>query len=235
MAEPVHYIPIVTTLFAAWFSPQLVRRWRARRPAPHLAWWAAGVALYGLGTLTESLTTLLGWQSDVFRLWYVSGALLGGMPLAQGTAYLVFRRRTANILTAVLMGIVIPTAILVLLSPLDLAAVEMHRLSGAVLEWQWVRGVSPFINSYAFVMLVGGAIASAWKFRRTPGAGDRVRGNVFIAIGAILPGIGGSFTRFGHVEVLYVTELLGLALIYTGFRHATRTPAPATVLAAVPR
>ena len=34
----------------------------------------------------------------------------------------------------------------------------------------------------------------------------------------ILPGIGGSFTRFGHVEVLYVTELVGIVLIYFGFR-----------------
>lgn len=235
MAEPVHYIPIVTTLFAAWFTPQLVQRWRAKRPAPHLAWWAAGVALYGLGTLTESLTTLFGWQPEVFRLWYISGALLGGMPLAQGTAYLILQRRTANIITGVLMALVIPTAILVILSPLDLTAVEPHRLSGAVLEWQWVRGVSPFINTYAFFMLVGGAIASAWKFRHTPGAGDRVRGNVFIAIGGILPGIGGSFTRFGHVEVLYVTELLGLALIYAGFRFATRNRAPAAVLAAASR
>lgn len=33
---------------------------------------------------------------------------------------------------------------------------------------------------------------------------------------------GGAFTRFGHTEVLYVTELIGLALIYIGFRYATR-------------
>jgi hypothetical protein len=37
-------------------------------------------------------------------------------------------------------------------------------------------------------------------------------------VGAILPGIGGSFTRFGHVEVLYVTELVGLLVIYAGYR-----------------
>jgi hypothetical protein len=46
----------------------------------------------------------------------------------------------------------------------------------------------------------------------------RYHGNVLIAIGALLPGIGGSFTRFGHVEVLYVTEFLGILLIYWGYR-----------------
>ena len=43
-----------------------------------------------------------------------------------------------------------------------------------------------------------------------------------IAVGAILPGIGGSFTRFGYVEVLYVTELLGLLVIWAGYRLNTR-------------
>jgi hypothetical protein len=36
---------------------------------------------------------------------------------------------------------------------------------------------------------------------------SRVIANVLIAIGAILPGIGGTATRMGYTEVLYVTEL----------------------------
>lgn len=229
MTDYVHYIPLATTAFALWFAPQLFRRWREKRPAPHLWWWGLGVALYGVGTLTESLTTLLGWHPVTFRLWYISGALLGGMPLAQGTAYLILSRKVANRITATLAAVVIPTAILVLIAPLDLAKVEPHRLSGAVFGWQWLRAVSPFVNIYAFFMLVGGAAWSAWKYRQTPGAENRKLGNVFIAIGALLPGIGGSFTRFGHVEVLYVTELLGLLLIYTGYRVVTGKPRPVSV------
>ena len=48
--------------------------------------------------------------------------------------------------------------------------------------------------------------------------------NVCISIGAILPGIGGAFTRFGHVEVLYVTEFIGLLLIYAGYRFNIAKP-----------
>jgi hypothetical protein len=33
----------------------------------------------------------------------------------------------------------------------------------------------------------------------------------------LLPGIGGTFTRFGYVEVLYITELIGLTFIYFGY------------------
>ena len=77
---------------------------------------------------------------------------------------------------------------------------------------------APFINLYAVTFLVGGAIYSALKYRKMPDMSHRVIGNWLIALGAILPGIGGSFTRFGHVEVLYVTELVGIVLIYFGFR-----------------
>jgi hypothetical protein len=214
----VHYLPLATTAFAAWFAPQLFRRWLARRPAPHLFWWGIGVTLYGVGTLTESLTTLLGWHDAVFRLWYITGALLGGAPLAQGTAYLLLRRKVANGITMVLGLLVAIAATGLLLSPIDASKIEVHRLSGAVIGWTWVRAISPFINSYAFLMLVGGALVSAWRYRGIPEHRGKVQGNLLIACGGILPGIGGAFTRFGHVEVLYVTELIGLLLIYGGYR-----------------
>ena len=42
-------------------------------------------------------------------------------------------------------------------------------------------------------------------------------GNTLIAVGALLPGIGGGSARAGYVEVLYVTELAGLAFICWGY------------------
>jgi hypothetical protein len=92
------------------------------------------------------------------------------------------------------------------------------KLTGAVFEWKWVRYFSPFINIYAFIFLVGGAIWSAIKYYRAADKPARFKGNVFIAIGGLLPGIGGTFTRMGHVNVLFVTELIGLILIYVGYR-----------------
>jgi hypothetical protein len=228
----VHYLPLATTAFAAWFAPQLFSRWLARRPAPHLFWWGVGVTLYGVGTLTESLTTLFGWHDAVFRLWYITGALLGGAPLAQGTAYLLLRRKVADRITMGIGFLVAVAATALLLSPIDASKIEVHRLSGAVIGWTWVRAISPFINSYAFLMLVGGALVSAWRYRGIPEYRGKVRGNLLIACGGILPGIGGAFTRFGHVEVLYVTEMFGLLLIYSGYRAniaareaSTRPPA----------
>ena len=148
---------------------------------------------------------------------------IGGAPLAQGSVYLHMRRGVANWLTAIVATVVVVASICVILSPIDYALVEPFRLTGKVLVWRWVRLFSPFINTYAVVFLVGGAIVSAIRYRRTRETYQRFIGNVFIAVGGILPGIGGTFTRFGHTEVLYVTELLGLLCIYAGYRMNVST------------
>ena len=112
----------------------------------------------------------------------------------------------------------------VLLTPIQMDLVEAHRLTGSVMAWQEVRLFSPFINIYAFIFLVGGAVWSAVKYARHQTSDPRqVWGNVLIAVGALLPGIGGSMARMGHVEVLYVTELIGLALIWGGYAVMTRS------------
>ncbi len=217
MRSFVHFIPIATSIFSIWFGMLLVRRYQERGGMHHF-WWAIGAFAFAAGTITESLTTLIGWHEPVFRAWYISGALFGGFPLAQGTVYLLLDRRKADRLTAAVLSVAIVAAVCVLLSPIDTSLVELHRLSGRVMEWTWVRAFSPFINLYAVIFLVGGAVYSALKYRKVPNMSHRVIGNWLIAIGALLPGIGGSFTRFGHVEVLYVTELVGIVLIYFGFR-----------------
>jgi hypothetical protein len=73
----VHYIPIITTFLSVAFGTVLFKHWRRKPDANYLFWWFLGVAMYGLGTFTESMTTLFGWQEVIFKSWYISGALLG--------------------------------------------------------------------------------------------------------------------------------------------------------------
>ncbi|HET9426581.1 MAG TPA: hypothetical protein VFO55_14535 [Gemmatimonadaceae bacterium] len=221
----VYFIPIATTIVAAIFSTIVLRRY-AERGGTHLLWWGVGLILYGVGTATEAATTVFGWNEWVFRVWYISGALCGGAPLAQGTVYLLLARRTAHILSALLVTAIVVGSVFVMLSPIDYTAVDGHRLTGRVLGWPDIRMISPFINTYAVIFLIGGAIASAMRYRSQPGKRNKYVGNVYIAIGAILPGIGGTFTRFGHVEVLYVTEFIGLLLIYAGYRYNVSEAVP---------
>lgn len=219
MRSAVQFIPIATTILALAFSAVLFGRWR-ERGGPHLFWFGIGALTYAAGTITESATTLFGWNEAVFRAWYITGALMGGAPLAQGSVYLHMKRRTADRLSVALVVAIVTASVFVVASPLKLQLVEQYRLTGKVLAWSWVRAFSPFINTYAFGFLVGGAAVSAWRYSRSLTTRNRFVGNVLISIGALLPGIGGTFTRFGYTEVLYVTEFIGLALIFAGYRYS---------------
>jgi hypothetical protein len=246
MAELVTHIPILTTVLSLPFAAIVFARYLEKRRAGdehrlHLLWWAIGITLFGAGTFAEGFTTLFGWHEPVFRSWYITGALLGGAPLAQGTVYLLVRRRWAHMMAIVAFGYVAIASVFVLIAPVDASIADDSVLSGDVFDWQWVRLFSPFINTYAFIFLVGGAVYSAMHYRQE-GQGTQSLGNVLIAVGALLPGIGGSFARGGATEVLYVTEFVGIILIYFGYRlnisersrssmAASEQPAPDATLA----
>ncbi len=215
--ELTEYIPIITTLFAVFFTAEIYSHYKVRK-TKYLLWWTIGVVTFGLGTLAESVNILFGWSELNLRYWYIVGALLGGFPLAQGSVYLLMKQKFANISTVIIVSIIIIASVFVILTPLTIPASFDGKLTGSVFTWQWVRLFSPLINIYAFLFLVGGAIYSAIRYYKLGQKEAPFKGNIFIAIGGLLPGIGGSFTRMGYVEVLFVTELLGLLLIYYGYR-----------------
>lgn len=211
------YIPILTTLFSIFFFRQIFSHYQIRKK-PYLLWWAIGVLTFGLGTFAESINVLFGWTEINLKYWYIVGALLGGFPLAQGSVYLLMHKRFADLTSILFVLIILVASVFVILSPIELTDSFNGKLNGKVLEWQWVRFFSPIVNLYSFVFLVGGAVYSAIKYYRQGVKDAPFKGNIFIALGGLLPGIGGSFTRAGYVEVLYVTEFIGLLLIYYGYK-----------------
>ncbi len=215
--HPVHYLPILTTLFSIYFLIDIGGRYLAKG-GRHLMWWAIGVFTYGLGTLFEAWITLFGNSPFLNKGWYVAGAILGGYPLAQGSVYLHFSRRTANLLTAITLPFIIISSILVFLSPLDESLLQTFRPSGASLQWQWVRLLTPFINTYSAIFLIGSAFYSAIRYAKVENGKNRAIGNAFITVGALLPGIGGAMAKAGVVEALYVGEFVGIILIFIGYR-----------------
>jgi len=239
LADAIPYLPLLTTVLSALFGTAILRRRAALKaydgqPRTHLMWWGIGVYFFGVGTIVEGLTGVFGWSAVGFKAWYISGALLGGAPLAQGTVFLLVGQRGAKVLAIVLVTYISIASVFILLSPLNPPPAGENVLNGEVLEWHWVRYFSPLVNTYAALFLIGGAIYSAFAFRAQRG---RSAGNALIAFGAILPGIGGSFSRAGYTEVLYVTEFIGIIFIYAGYRLAigqrlwgsapSATPAPA--------
>jgi hypothetical protein len=217
MTHYIEYIPIITTIFSAFFLREIFAHYQ-RTKTTYLLWWTLGVLTFGMGTLTESINVVFGWQELNTRIWYIVGALLGGFPLAQGSVYLLMNRKFAHATTVLFVTLIIGAGICVMLSPISLPADFSGKLTGRVLSWKWVRLFSIPINIYSLIFLVGGAVYSAIRYYAKADHQARFKGNIFIAIGGLLPGIGGTFTRMGHVNVLFVTELVGLALIYIGYK-----------------
>lgn len=213
----IEHIPILTTIFSVFFTIEIYHHYRARK-TKYLLWWTIGVMTFGLGTLAESIHALFGWNAVNLRYWYIVGALLGGFPLAQGSVYLLMKRKFADATTVIIITLILVASVCVILTPISIPEGFDGRLTGGVFEWEWVRMFSPFINLYAFIFLVGGAIYSAIRYYKMGQREAAFKGNIFIAIGGLLPGIGGTFTRYGYVEALFITELIGLLFIYWGYR-----------------
>lgn len=217
MSKLIEYIPVLTTLFSIFFFIEIYKHYLLKKK-DYLLWWSLGVLTFGLGTMSESINILFGWSEANLKYWYIVGALLGGYPLAQGSVYLLLNKKVANFTAIIFVILIAVASYFVILTPLKLPDSFNQKLTGSVFAWKWVRYFSPFINVYAFIFLVGGAIFSAHKYYRQGIKEAPFRGNIFIAIGGLLPGIGGSFTRAGYVEVLYVTEFIGLICIYYGYK-----------------
>jgi hypothetical protein len=206
------------------FTVFVFERWTRRR-TPYLLLWGTGLAMFGIGSFTEAFLALT-WNSLMFRLWYVCGAMLNAGWLGQGTVYLLGRRKWANVLM-VIIGILSLIGIVgVFLTPLD-----SSRFSTSVLLSEQYRNIlppgapvrllTPIFNIYGLVTLVGGALYSAWLFWRKRVLPNRVLGNVLIAVGALAIASTSTLTRLGMGSYLYLGELVAAILMFSGFLLAT--------------
>jgi len=218
-------LPLLSSLFSFVFAVIILRRYWERKGL-HLMLWGIGMIFYGIGGFCEGYFGIIGWNPFVFRMWYLFGAILVAAWLGQGTVYLLVKKSWAHALMALLVLGSIYGAIRVLGAELDpsLMTTSLHtgsEMSGHAILTPGVRSLTPFFNLYGTVTLVGGAAYSAWIFWRKRVLLHRSIGNVLIAVGAILPAFGGTFSRMGFSGALYVTEFLGAILIFIGFVRAT--------------
>jgi hypothetical protein len=219
-------LPFTSFVVSLVFASLVLRRYAVRRGGPHTLVWGIGLIFYAIGGFCEAYYGAFGWHPLVFRLWYLFGAILVAAWLGQGTVYLLARREWAHALTILLAIASLYGAIRVFSAGLDPAQMttSVHtgsELSGHAITSPGVRVLTPFFNLYGTVTLVGGAAWSAWIFFRKRVLLHRTIGNILIAVGAMLPAFGGTFSRFGVPNALYLGELAGSVLMFAGFIRAT--------------
>jgi hypothetical protein len=218
-------LPFGSSLISFGFAVVILRRYWERKGL-HLLLWGIGMIFYGIGGFCEGYYGAFGWNTTIFRMWYLFGAILVAAWLGQGTIYLLAKKTWAHGLMVILILGSIYGAFKVFGAELDptLMTSSLHtgsEMSGHAIITPGVRSLTPFFNLYGTVALVGGAAYSAWIFWRKRVLLHRSIGNILIAVGAMLPAFGGTFSRMGFSGTLYISEFLGAILIFVGFVRAT--------------
>ena len=223
----MHYISIFSTIIVVAFAVAVFNRY-SKRGGIHLLLWGSGLVFYGLGTLSEAIM-LFTFNPVILKIWYFSGAMMTAAWLGQGTVHLLMRKRgVANAMTFGL-GVVSLLALgLLAAAPVTPAAALFDvNLPASVQYRDILVRTTPLtiltilLNVYGTVTLVGGALYSSYIFWRKRVLADRMLGNIFIAAGALMPAMGGTFSRAGLPDWLYLSEFLGAILMFAGFMKAT--------------
>jgi hypothetical protein len=204
--------PIAAALLAFAFALLLLRS-LLRRPAGQKALWALGFALFAVAAASEAAAQRAGWNPTLFRLYYIAGGVLTVAYLGAGSAWMLLPRRGRDLLLGGLAVATVAAVTTVLLAPVD-----VHGLAAAHSGQPPANGVlggNAFLwaiamNSIGTLLLVGGSLLSIARRQR-------VRANVWIAAGALTIAAATGLSRTGDVSLVYLGELIGIALMFCGF------------------
>jgi hypothetical protein len=192
------------------------RQWLARR-RPHQLAWTVAFTLFTIGVACQLAAALTGWSGPLYRIWYLSGALLAAAWLGHGTVLLLAGPRTARVLTLLLATASVVAGGIVLAAPIDLALGTAGGIaSGAGYPGQ-VRLLTPIFNVYGTGALVIGVALSLSKYLWSGGNGRRTAGTAVIGAGVLVIALGGTLSRAGIPAALYASELVALLIILAGF------------------
>ncbi len=208
-------VSLSSAAISALFALLVFQQWLARRKAYQAAW-SIGLAMFAIAALMQFLAEAYGWSDGVYRLYYFLAAPLVAV-LGVGSAFLLDRRigRAFAVYTVVLAGVF---AWVVFTAPVDSLMLQAPMPGGTGFP-ESVRIWSPVFTIPGSLALIGIALLSYWR--------ARLFFNLPIAAGAVVAAGSGSLATLGITWVLYLGELVGIALMFWGFLESREpTPAP---------
>jgi hypothetical protein len=194
-----------------------------RRPGGQKALWGAGFACFGVAAACEAAAQRAGWSESLFKAYYISGGVLTVALLGAGSAWLLLRPRGRDLLLGGVLVAAIAAIVAVALAPVDHAALAAapglrppanSDLRGHAFLW------AVALNSFGTACLVGGALLGILRRRR-------VRTNLWIGGGALVVALATGLSRAHTYSFVYAGELVGICMMFYGFRFAAAAPASA--------
>lgn len=215
----MNYVPLVTCIVSFIFAIIVLDQYFAKRK-PYQLLWSIGLFMYCISTFTEFWWNVFGPIDIMYRLWYLIGAIFVAAYLGQGTLYLIVKRKIAHIIMAVLGAASVYATYRIFSINIDISG--LTELTGVGIFPTDIRAImTPIFNAFGTIALVGGAIYCAiifWRKRILP---HRVIANILIAIGAILPAVGGTHISIGgNINLFFLFELAGVIIMFIGFLRA---------------
>jgi hypothetical protein len=212
-------LPLGAALVALLFAGLLAASF-LRRPAGQKALWGGGFACFAVAAACEAAAQRAGWSEGLFKAYYVSGGLLTVTLLGAGSAWLLLRQRARDLLLGALLVAIVAAVVSVALAPVahgTLAAASGVRPPGnsALQGHAFLWAIA--LNSFGTLFLVGGSLLAV--LRR-----QRVRTNVWIGAGALVVALATGMSRAGAYSFVYAGELIGISMMFFGFRFAAAPP-----------
>lgn len=220
--------PIIATLVALGCAGAVGRDY-LRRPKPDRVAWMVAFVMFAAAAAAQVIGSLAHWTPLLARAYYVLGATLVVGYLALGELYLILpaRRAWVDRVAGALVALSAFGAALVWRAPVapDVATRGWEALQrGAALTTLTIG-----INALGTLTLLGGLLYSAWRFKRLGIMRNRTLGCVLIAAGTLAVALGGTLTRLGSDQYLYIAMAVGTALIFAGYLKATQPDAERAV------
>lgn len=224
----------IAAAVATAFAAQLWSQWRRRRRL-HAEVWALAFAAYATASWALVAGLGLGWTSLTFRLFYFFGAIANIPLLAAGSIALVVSEKAARrFLTPTVLWVLFgffATFLAPFVEPLPASgipdgsdvfgftfALEALTLPGPRL----FAAVSGAIGSIVIIALSLVTIVRSWSSNRR-----LAQANVFIIAGTVAPALGGTLTALGDSAALSLSLMVGITLLWVGYRKAVAARQPA--------
>ncbi len=223
----IQILPFISTVIMLGFTIYVFQRYFVRR-APHFLFWGIGLAMFGLGSFAEVYLSL-AWSSsgirDVVSVrcdfessmdWSRYALFIGQAALGPHCEWHFDFSEFAS--AALMLSIPINDSGFHLGTPIS----EQYKAIIPPASFNLILIPTIIFGTVGLVLLVGGALYSAFLFWRKRVLPNRVIGNVLIAAGALSVASASELTHLGYGQYLYVGELIAVILMFVGFLTAAR-------------
>jgi hypothetical protein len=222
--------PSAAAVVALVFAVALGRRFAQRRHA-YLAVWCGALLMYAAASAAVAAGAAAGWSRTLFEVYWIFGAVLNVPLLAAGEVQLLGRNKILDTAVWVVLAFVFAYTIAVTrgADDLNLSALGEQLPSGKEVfgDGSPAHRLPQLISIPSYLVLVGGAVWSAWRMRGRSELRDRFVGTLLIALGATITAAAGSaFAAIGNLPLFSLSLLAGVAVMFAGFWRATRSRRP---------